>query len=270
MSCNNPGWGRAKPRALLAGCEHSQRASQASALPGPLSSSFTSGSRCGRRQRDGSSKRQPTERAHGGSSTGRPWLADPLPRLQRSAAASAQHAALMGQVQLAGRLRALPTSCVWQRRRWEAWEIKGCEVWRQLLAPSLACCSCLLPRGKPGCAGRRCVWFGGNGSLRCLCAQEPAHTRGKGLGIGKGGNGRTWAVDQGGGWCPSEEELRSCSLAPLLPRSGWEGRCKVEVARSSRDLDIEPISILEVQNTQKRFRNLSQRPACYLNDILWS
>lgn len=44
----------------------------------------------------------------------------------------------------------------------------------------------------------------------------------------------------------------------------------MKVARSSRDLDIEPISMLEVQNSQKRFRNLNQRPACYLKDILWS
>lgn len=45
---------------------------------------------------------------------------------------------------------------------------------------------------------------------------------------------------------------------------GWE------VAQSSLDLDIQPIYILEMGNAQKRFRNLSQRPARYLNDILWS
>lgn len=70
MRCNSPSWGMAKSGALLTGWEHSQRASQASALPSTLSSSRASGSRCGRQQGDGSSKRQPMEQAHPASSNG--------------------------------------------------------------------------------------------------------------------------------------------------------------------------------------------------------
>lgn len=63
---------------------------------------------------------------------------------------------------------------------------------------------------------------------------------------------------------------RAQGLQPCISTCmvGWEVHCKV--ARSSLDLDIQPIYILEMGNAQKRFRNLSQRPACYLNDILWS
>lgn len=72
--------------------------------------------------------------------------------LQCSTVASLPHAVSVCQVHLAGRLWALPTSCIWLRRLWKAGKIKGCEVWPQLLAFSLSCCSCLLPEGKPICA----------------------------------------------------------------------------------------------------------------------
>lgn len=72
MSCNNLDWEMAKSWAFLTDWERSQRASQASTLSCLLSSSFTSGSRCGRQQWDGSSKLQPTKQALPGSSTGRP------------------------------------------------------------------------------------------------------------------------------------------------------------------------------------------------------
>jgi len=78
-------------------------------------------------------------------------------------------------------------------------KIKGCEVWRQLLALSLDCCSFLLPQAKPGCADHRCAWFGGIRRLQCLCAQDPVHTRGKGLGKGRGGDVRIVGHGLGGG-----------------------------------------------------------------------
>lgn len=79
MSCSSPGWGTARLWAFLEGYKHSHHASQATALPGLLSSSLTSGSRCGRQQYHGSSKQQPVKWARWGSPVGRPHLADLLP-----------------------------------------------------------------------------------------------------------------------------------------------------------------------------------------------